>query len=146
MAAEQTMAQRFRDRAARCLPGTQERRDWLDAAELAEREPHWPPEAVPGEAVFHKAIRALGKHGPALGLTRRQQGYLMEAYRETMLAEVMPQMAIGWKEAAIAWNVCQSIHVQWAKSRDPLYTTRNHDFVRHHAEALAEYRKLIREK
>lgn len=34
----------------------------------------------------------------------------------------------GWKEAAIAWSVCASIHENWAKGKDALYSTRHADF------------------
>jgi len=37
----------------------------------------------------------------------------------------------GWKEAAIAWRVCASIHREYAKGKDPLFKTRQADFVRH---------------
>ena len=37
----------------------------------------------------------------------------------------------GWKEAAIAWEVCSSIHNKWAKGKDALYSTRHKDFVKH---------------
>lgn len=43
----------------------------------------------------------------------------------------------GWKEAAIAWEVCASIHRQWAKGKDALFSTRQADFVRHADEARA---------
>jgi hypothetical protein len=35
------------------------------------------------------------------------------------------------KEAVIAWSVCASIHREYAKGRDALYTTRQSDFVKH---------------
>ena len=35
----------------------------------------------------------------------------------------------GWLEAAIAWNVCASIHYKFAKRKDPFYSTRHIDFV-----------------
>lgn len=41
----------------------------------------------------------------------------------------------GWKEAAIAWEVCASIHEKFAKSKDPLYSTRHADFERHAEDA-----------
>ena len=41
----------------------------------------------------------------------------------------------GWKEAAIAWNVCGSIHRQYAKGRDALFTTRQADYQRHYDDA-----------
>ena len=37
----------------------------------------------------------------------------------------------GWKEAAIAWEVCSSIHEKFAKKKDALYSTRHADFERH---------------
>jgi len=37
----------------------------------------------------------------------------------------------GWKEAAIAWEVCASIHEKWAKGKDALYSTRHADFEKH---------------
>ncbi|MBK8917862.1 MAG: hypothetical protein IPM73_07430 [Betaproteobacteria bacterium] len=37
----------------------------------------------------------------------------------------------GWKEAAIAWEVCVSIHEKWAKGKDALYSTRHADFEKH---------------
>lgn len=45
----------------------------------------------------------------------------------------------GWKESAIAWEVCASIHETWAKKKDALYSTRHADFERH---ATAARRKL----
>jgi hypothetical protein len=50
----------------------------------------------------------------------------------------------GWKEAVIAWSVCASIHRNYAKGRDPFYTTRQSDFVKAEAaarEALARLTK-----
>lgn len=44
----------------------------------------------------------------------------------------------GWKEAAIAWEVCASIHRDMVgPKRDALYTTRQADFVRDAEKALA---------
>ena len=37
----------------------------------------------------------------------------------------------GWLEAAIAWEVCASIHEKFAKGKDAFYTTRHGDFVKH---------------
>jgi hypothetical protein len=44
----------------------------------------------------------------------------------------------GWKEAAIAWAVCASIHREYAKGKDPFYTTRQSDFVKHEEAARAK--------
>ena len=46
----------------------------------------------------------------------------------------------GWKEAAIAWEVCASIHEKWAKGKDALYSTRHADFEKHADDAR---RKLL---
>ena len=37
----------------------------------------------------------------------------------------------GWIEAAIAWEVCASLHDTYAKGKDALFTTRHADFLRH---------------
>lgn len=49
----------------------------------------------------------------------------------------------GWKEATIAWTVCASIHREYAKRRDPLFTTRQEDFLRHAEEANERYLSLL---
>lgn len=41
----------------------------------------------------------------------------------------------GWKESAIAWEVCASIHETWAKKKDAMYSTRHADFERHATDA-----------
>ena len=41
----------------------------------------------------------------------------------------------GWKEAAIGWEVCGSIHEAFAKKKDALYSTRHSDFERHAEDA-----------
>lgn len=43
----------------------------------------------------------------------------------------------GWKEATIAWEVCASIHREYAKKKDPFFSTRQADFVRHTETARA---------
>jgi len=47
------------------------------------------------------------------------------------LLEVRRSEQEGWKEAAIAWEVCASIHETWAKKKDALYSTRHADFEKH---------------
>lgn len=39
-----------------------------------------------------------------------------------------------WLEAAVAWEVCASIHREFAKGKDALFTRRQQDFVEHAAE------------
>lgn len=48
----------------------------------------------------------------------------------------------GWKEAAIAWSVCASIHERFAKGKDAIYTTRQADYQKHHADALKQLKEL----
>jgi hypothetical protein len=48
----------------------------------------------------------------------------------------------GWKEAAIAWEVCASIHREYAKGKDALFATRQADYARHANEA----RRVLDEK
>ena len=43
----------------------------------------------------------------------------------------------GWLEAAIAWEVCASLHRQYCKGKDALFTTRQSDFVKHAEDARA---------
>ena len=45
----------------------------------------------------------------------------------------------GWLEAAVAWEVCASIHQTWAKGKDALFTTRHADFVRHADDARRKH-------
>ena len=45
----------------------------------------------------------------------------------------------GWKEAAIAWNVCASLHERFAKGKDALFTTRQADYKRHAGAAKKAY-------
>ena len=48
----------------------------------------------------------------------------------------------AWKEAAIGWTVCASVHEQWAKGKDALYTTRHGDFERHAEDARQRHALL----
>lgn len=51
----------------------------------------------------------------------------------------------GYKEAAIAWAVCASIHREYAKGRDPLYTTRQADYMRAHEAARTKAMRAAQE-
>lgn len=51
---------------------------------------------------------------------------------EQLLAHIQRGAVLeGWKEATIAWEVCASIHREYAKKKDPFFTTRQADFVKH---------------
>lgn len=53
-------------------------------------------------------------------------------------------LAEGWKEAAIAWEVCASVHRAWGKGRDALFTTRQADYLRHAQMAQERHVDLTR--
>lgn len=58
--------------------------------------------------------------------------------RAALLAHIQRGAVLeGWKEATIAWEVCASIHREYAKKKDPFFTTRQADFVRHTEAARA---------
>jgi hypothetical protein len=50
--------------------------------------------------------------------------------------------AAGWKEVAIAWAVCASLHRKFGKGRDAVFKTRQADYVKHEQEARAKYLEL----
>ena len=52
-------------------------------------------------------------------------------------AQPAPSVPNGWKEAAIAWEVCASIHREYGKGKDPFFNTRQGDFVKHANDARA---------
>ena len=52
-------------------------------------------------------------------------------------AQPAPSVPDGWKEAAIAWEVCASIHREYGKGKDPFFNTRQGDFVKHANDARA---------
>lgn len=62
------------------------------------------------------------------------------AYQDIKAAVSAEQAIAGWKSAAIAWQVCSSLHSEYATGRDPLFTTRHADFQRKAEEALTHVR------
>lgn len=57
------------------------------------------------------------------------------------LLEARESRQEGWKEAAIAWEVCSSIHEKYAKGKDALYSTRHSDFEKHAEDARRKFCK-----
>ena len=55
-----------------------------------------------------------------------------------MAKDELSERAQAWLESAIAWEVCASIHRQFAKGRDAMFTTRQADYLRHANEARAK--------
>lgn len=68
-------------------------------------------------------------NGPEPPLTSWSYHDLPEKVRALKQAPPAAVPADGWKEAAIAWEVCASIHRKYAKGRDALFSTRQQDFV-----------------
>ncbi len=64
-----------------------------------------------------------------------QMRSIIEAIAPRLKAEGLRE---GMKEAAIAWTVCASIHREYAKRRDPLFKTRQADFVKAADKARAD--------
>lgn len=73
-----------------------------------------------------KAADAIERLGIALRIKTEEH----QCCTEDLLA-LRKNEQDGWKEAAIAWEVCASIHNKWAKGKDALYSTRHADFVKH---------------
>mgnify|MGYP000844749524 FL=1 len=59
------------------------------------------------------------------------------ALRQGTATKPAPSVPDGWKEAAIAWEVCASIHREYGKGKDPFFNTRQGDFVKHANDARA---------
>jgi len=57
-------------------------------------------------------------------------------------AELKAELLAARKDATIAWAVCASIHREFAKGRDALYTTRQADFLKHEADSRAKLEGL----
>lgn len=73
----------------------------------------------------------------------------MQGERDKARAEIerlQTDSSRGWLEAAIAWEVCASIHQTWAKGKDALFTTRHADFVKHASDARQKALALTGEK
>ena len=61
-----------------------------------------------------------------------------QRFRPVPLYEAPVAQGDGWLEAAVAWEVCASIHQQWAKGKDAVYSTRQADFQKHAEDARAK--------
>jgi hypothetical protein len=55
----------------------------------------------------------------------------VEALQKVRVYEGQDALPRGWLEAAIAWEVCASLHREYCEGRDPFYKTRQADFVKH---------------
>ena len=92
-------------------------------------------------ALFYAALDALFTV-PTTEIQEAEQIYaeeLLQAHTRDLerldLMKLRESEQEGWKEAAIAWEVCASIHEKWAKRKDALYSTRHADFEKHAADA-----------
>lgn len=83
-----------------------------------------------------EALQRLIENGAVLGPASSEDALLVARYRQRLLA-CAPSVPDGWKEAAIAWEVCASIHREYGKGKDPFFNTRQGDFVKHANDARA---------
>ena len=96
--------------------------------------PAHPAPSVPDGVV--EALQRLIENGAVLGPASSEDALLVARYRQRILA-CAPSVLNGWKEAAIAWEVCASIHREYGKGKDPFFNTRQGDFVKHANDARA---------
>lgn len=98
-------------------------------------------ESMVGEA--SAAVRLLGL---VLGMSKEDRGAQGLAGADTPAAvtgtTALGALTLGWRHAAVAWDVCASIHRTYAKKTDALFITRQQDFVRNAAEARARFTAL----
>ena len=103
------------------LPGAQPAPNFADAYQGAMEEVAiWKKRALEAEDLNRKFVAEI--NGPT---------YMGEP------AQPAPSVPNGWKEAAIAWEVCASIHREYGKGKDPFFNTRQGDFVKHANDARA---------
>jgi len=98
------------------------------------------------EHMVHEAATAVRLLTLVLGLSRDDSGAhgLADAALPAAAngTTALGALAMGWRNAAAAWDVCASIHRTYAQKKDALYTTRQHDFLRHAADARAKVSAL----
>ena len=51
----------------------------------------------------------------------------------------------GWLEAAVAWEVCASLHLEYCKGRDPFFKTRQADYLSHASECRKKHKRVLKE-
>lgn len=75
-------------------------------------------------------LNRYGMNNELYGSNSTQLAY--EAWNAALAAQEGggERVTEGYKEAAIAWAVCASIHREYAKGRDPFYKTRQADYVK----------------
>ena len=106
-----------------------------------------PWEVMNGKLIGDKFVFSLAveldealKERDALRTAVRHESDCVEAAKtklKALHAKPAPRVPNGWKEAAIAWEVCASIHREYGKGKDPFFNTRQGDFVKHANDARA---------
>lgn len=110
--------------------------------ELRQAAPQQPSEA---EHVCAEAYQVAGCLLSDAGLFETEQARkLLDNLSQARMVhkDVLPWSSVevtkqpvdelqGWEEAAIAWEVCASVHRQWARGKDALFKTRQEEFIRH---------------
>ena len=96
-----------------------------------------------GQTYWQQADSEYQSHWKKADATQATFDQLVEDTRAAILtsnsgAQPAPSVPNGWKEAAIAWEVCASIHREYGKGKDPFFNTRQGDFVKHANDARAK--------
>jgi hypothetical protein len=102
----------------------------LDRLEAAEKERDFAKTEI---ARLHDDIRELTDER----VLDEEDRDRIVAWRQGTSTKPAPSVPDGWKEAAIAWEVCASIHREYGKGKDPFFNTRQGDFVKHANDARA---------
>ena len=93
-----------------------------------------------GQTYWQQADSEYQSHWKKADATLDAFNQLIEDTRAAILtansgAQPAPSLPDGWKEAAISWEVCASIHREYARGKDPFFSTRQGDFVKHAQDA-----------
>ena len=111
---------------------------------LAAQWGYVPAEAQPAMSVPREAIERMLTQLMDIAVSNGANSVSMpDEYVEVTAwlcgipAQPAPSVPDGWKEAAIAWEVCASIHREYGRGRDPFFSIRQGDFVKHANDARA---------
>lgn len=96
---------------------------WPDTVQVNEN----PTRQGIANAMTADRLRELATHGTTSGTP------MVPLHQDTLraLADKLEFYERGWLEAAVAWEVCASIHRSYAKGKDAVFNTRQGDYVRH---------------
>lgn len=111
---------------------------WMPLPEAPDAQTQ-PAPSVPREAIekILTQLMDLAVSNGANSISMPDEYVEVAAWLCGIPAQPAPSVPDGWKEAAIAWEVCASIHREYGKGKDPFFNTRQGDFVKHANDARA---------